>query len=81
MTNTRAAALTWGHKCDGFLAFSTKTIPSLGQLNLTHRGEESYMNMWQKVRSIWAYIHAHYLRDYDFFHLGGDDLFVIVENL
>jgi len=79
--NARAAALTWGHKCDGFLAFSTETIPSLGQLNLTHRGEESYMNMWQKTRSIWAYIHAHYLKDYDFFHLGGDDLFVVVENL
>ena len=39
-------------------------------------GEESYQNnMWQKARSIWAYISDHYLDDYDWFHLGGDDLF------
>jgi hypothetical protein len=27
----RTAALTWGYKCDGFLAFSTETIPVLGK--------------------------------------------------
>jgi hypothetical protein len=77
----RTAALTWGYKCDGWLAFSTETIPELGMIDLVHPGEESYKNMWQKSRSIWAYIHKHYLSDYDYFHLGGDDHFVIVENL
>jgi hypothetical protein len=77
----RSHALSWGHKCDGYLAFSTETIPELGMLDILHAGEEMYDNMWQKVRSIWAYIHDHYLNDYDFFHLGGDDLYLIVENL
>jgi glycoprotein-N-acetylgalactosamine 3-beta-galactosyltransferase len=37
--------------------------------------------MWQKTRSIWVYIHEHYMDDYEFFHLGGDDMYVMVENL
>jgi glycoprotein-N-acetylgalactosamine 3-beta-galactosyltransferase len=77
----RAAALTWGYKCDGFLAFSSETIPDLGIVNILHRGEESLENLWQKTRSIWGYIYEHYGSDYDYFHLGGDDDFVIVENL
>jgi hypothetical protein len=77
----RTQALVWGYKCDGFLVFSNETIPSLGMVNLLHPGEESYNSMWQKTRSIWAYIHEHYMEDYDFFHLGGDDMYVMVENL
>lgn len=77
----RTQALTWGYTCDGYLAFSTETIPSLGLVDLQHSGEESYNNMWQKVRSIWMYVYQHYIDDYDFFHLGGDDLYLIVENL
>jgi hypothetical protein len=77
----RTQALLWGHKCDGFIAFSNETIASLGMADLEHDGDESYDNMWQKTRSIWSYIYDHYLDDYDFFHLGGDDLYVIVENL
>ena len=42
---TRTQALTWGYKCDGFLAFSNETIPDLGMVHLVHRGEESYQNM------------------------------------
>lgn len=77
----RTSALSWGYKCDGFLAFSTETIPSLGFVNLQHEGPEEYHNMWQKVRSIWAYIYQHYSDEYDFFHIGGDDMYVIVNNL
>jgi hypothetical protein len=77
----RTQALLWGHKCDGFIAFSNETIESLGMIDLEHDGDESYDNMWQKTRSIWSYIYDHYLDDYDYFHLGGDDLYVIVENL
>ena len=78
---TRAQGLSWGKDCDGFLAFSNETIPSLGMVDLTHSGAESYNTMWQKTRSIWAYIYLHYLGDYDFFHLGGDDMYVMVDNL
>jgi hypothetical protein len=77
----RIQALSWGYQCDGFLAFSTETIPELGMLEILHQGEESYQNMWQKVRSIWAYISDHYLEEYDWFHLGGDDMYLIVNNM
>jgi hypothetical protein len=77
----RAAAITWGSQCDGFLAFSNQTVELLGMVDLLHKGPEAYQNMWQKTRSIWKYIHQHYLEDYDYFHLGGDDLFMLVPNL
>lgn len=74
-------ALTWGYRCNGYLAFSTETITNLGLVDLQHDGDESYDNMWLKVRAIWKYVYQHYRNDYDFFHLGGDDLYVIVENM
>ena len=78
---TRLSALSYGWKCDGFLAFSTVTIPSLGMVGLLHKGEESYHNMVQKTRSIWSYIATNYINQFDYFHLGGDDMHVIVENM
>lgn len=77
----RVAALSYGWKCDGFLAFSDVTIPSLGMVGLLHRGNETYMNMIQKSRALWGYMASHYLHQFDYFHLGGDDMHVIVENL
>ncbi|RYG98748.1 hypothetical protein EON65_51055 [archaeon] len=71
---------TWAKKCDGFVAFSTITDPSIPSVFIEHEGEESYNNMWQKSRSIWKYIYAHYRDMYDFFLLGGDDMFYIMEN-
>ena len=76
-----AAAQSWAFKCDGFLAFSDLTDPSIGAVDLPHYGTESYNNMWQKVRSIWCYIYTNYYDDFDYFHLGGDDTMMIVENL
>ena len=46
-----------------------------------HFGEEAYDNMWQKTQCILAYVHDNYLDDYDYFWLGGDDFYLIVENL
>jgi glycoprotein-N-acetylgalactosamine 3-beta-galactosyltransferase len=37
--------------------------------------------MWQKVRSIWSYVHDHYRDSFDWYHIGGDNMFVIAENL
>jgi hypothetical protein len=73
----RLAALSYGFKCDGFLAFSTATIPSLETVALMHRGNETYKNMFQKTRSILSYVAMHYLHDYDYFHLGGEDMHLI----
>ena len=81
-----AVGETWGWRCDGFFAASTKTVtdpkePGLGAVDLPHEGKEEYANMWQKVRSMWAYVNDNYKDDYDFFYICGDDVYVAVENL
>lgn len=58
--------------CDGIAFFRFK---------IKHEGPEEWDNMWQKSRAIWKYINFHYKDDYDWFILGGDDIFIIVENL
>jgi len=63
------------------MAASTKTNPILSTVNIPHEGPEVYHNIWQKTRSNWAYIYDNYYNDYDWFHFGGDDMYVIVENL
>jgi hypothetical protein len=77
----RAMVETWGWRCDGFFAASTKTVTDIAAINLPHRGEESYYNMWQKTRSMLAFMFDNYIDDYDYFYLAGDDTYVIVENL
>ena len=72
---------TWGKKCDGFLAMSNVHDASIGALALDHEGPESYSNMWQKTRSILKYAHDKYLDDFDFFHICGDDTYMILENM
>jgi len=72
---------TWGQKCDGFMVVSNMTDPSLGTVDVVHEGPEEYNNIWQKVRSMWSYIYDNYYTKYDFFHIGGDDLYLVVENL
>ena len=62
---------TYGQRCDGFLAASNVTDQKIGAVNILHEGPESYDNMWQKVRSTFAYVHDHYLGEFDFFHIGG----------
>mmetsp|Transcript_40839 Transcript_40839/g.84989 ORF Transcript_40839/g.84989 Transcript_40839/m.84989 type:complete len:122 (+) Transcript_40839:1829-2194(+) len=37
--------------------------------------------MWEKVMKMFKYAHKHYFNDFDFFHIGGDDHYVIGENL
>ena len=60
---------------------SNKTDTELGTVNIVHEGPEIYQNIWQKVRSMWNYVYDNYYEKYDFFHIGGDDLYVLVENL
>ncbi|KAL7539102.1 hypothetical protein ACHAXR_009023 [Thalassiosira sp. AJA248-18] len=77
----RAIRETWAGGCDGFLAFSTESDPRLPAISIEHEGPEAYDNMWQKVRSIWKFVGTHYLSDFDWFLIGGDDLFVLPYNL
>jgi len=79
--NLQAIADTWGKRCDGFLAASNVTDHSVGAINLLHLGPEEYTNMWQKVRSMWSYAYDHYLEQYDYFHICGDDVFLVVDNV
>lgn len=72
---------TWGPHCDGFMVGSTKTNKTLGTVEIPHEGEEDYNNIWQKVRSMWSYIYDNYYETYDWFHIGGDDLLLMPENL
>ncbi|KAK1734308.1 glycoprotein-N-acetylgalactosamine 3-beta-galactosyltransferase [Skeletonema marinoi] len=72
---------TWGNRCDGFHAASTITDRSIDSVNIPHEGKEEYNNMWQKVRAMWSYVYVNYFDSYDWFHIGGDDMYVLVENL
>jgi Fringe-like len=83
-TNAPAVIETWGKRCDGYLAFSTVDDEEISAVKVYHEdlamsGERQ--NNWQMVRSLWKYMHAHFVEDFDFFFLGRDDTFVIVENL
>lgn len=72
---------TWGSRCDGFVVMSDQSDASVSAARVTHEGKEEYSNIWQKVRSIWKYVHLHYRDQFDWFIIGGDDLFVIPSNL
>eukprot|EP01041_Mallomonas_annulata_P002856 gene2856-5616_t len=75
---------TWGKHCDGFLAVSNMTDTSISTLSVGPDKEgwkESYDDMWLKSQIIWKLIATTLLPYYDYFLLGGDDLYVIVNNL
>ena len=81
-TNVRAIRDTWAPLCNGFVAFSTISDPRIPSYKIEHEGKEEYNNMWQKSRSIWKFIHDHYINEgFDYFILGGEDLFVLPTNL
>ena len=84
----RAIRNTWGSWCDGYLAFTDTTDLSISAIGIEPSNkeelqfEESYDVMWQKVQMIWIIVASSGLIDaYDYFLIGGDDLFVAVDNL
>ena len=79
-TNLQAVVDTWASQCDGFLAASNVTDPSLGAVDINFPGPESYTNMWNKVQAMRKYAYKHYLNEYDYFHICGDDTYVIPDN-
>jgi len=72
---------TWGPRCDGFMVASNKTDESLGAVDIPHQGPETYDNIWQQARSMWSYVYDNYYDKYDWFQFGGDDYYLLVENL
>jgi glycoprotein-N-acetylgalactosamine 3-beta-galactosyltransferase len=73
----QAIVETYAPHCDGFVAASNVTDSFLGAVDLF----SSTMEEWQRVRQVWKYIHDHYLDDFDFYHMGGDKMYVIPENM
>lgn len=59
---------------------SNATDRALGTVEIPHEGPEIYDNIWQKVRSMWSYVYDNYYDKYDWFHIGGDDMYLLVEN-
>ena len=80
-TNVKAVKETWGKRCDGFVAFSTVSDASLPAWKIEHEGDEAYDNMWQKSRSIWKLVAKSFASQFDFFLIGGDDMYYVIENL
>ena len=79
---------TWGSHCDGYLAFSNSSDPSLSILRvslpayITNPRIEEYNEMWVKAQSIWQFVEASGLiAEFDYFILGGDDMYIIPDNL
>jgi glycoprotein-N-acetylgalactosamine 3-beta-galactosyltransferase len=79
---TLAIADTWGARCDGFVAASTVTDLQLAKVRISHLGTQgAYGSIWQKVRSLLAYIYTNFIDEFDFVFLCGDDTYLAVENL
>jgi len=80
-TQIKSIKHTWGSRCDGFVVFSDQDDFIVPSVSVPHDGPEEYNNIWQKIRSIWKYIYHHYKDDFEWFYIGGDDVYLIVDNL
>jgi hypothetical protein len=75
---------TWGKRCDGYLAFSNSSDLDLSIFRIVsqrHTWKEEYYEIWAKVQAVWKLAASVLLPHYDYFLIGGDDLYVIVDNL
>lgn len=75
---------TWGSRCDGYLAFSNESNPSISTVHIVPPPpwtQESYHEIWRKIQFMLRIVEDTFMSDYDYFFLAGDDVFLIVENL
>jgi glycoprotein-N-acetylgalactosamine 3-beta-galactosyltransferase len=77
---TRSIQQTWGRKCDGYLSMGSVTDANASAVSIM-RDDGEPGTPWQQVQAIWQYVAKHHLADYDYFLLGDEQLFVVVENL
>jgi glycoprotein-N-acetylgalactosamine 3-beta-galactosyltransferase len=83
-SQTDAVRMTWGKRCDGFMAASTETKHNSATVHIPHYSNYApgqYKGIWQRVRSMIGYYYENFVNEYDFFFLCGDDTFLIMENL
>mmetsp|Transcript_20392 Transcript_20392/g.44550 ORF Transcript_20392/g.44550 Transcript_20392/m.44550 type:complete len:413 (-) Transcript_20392:605-1843(-) len=83
VNNTKAILETWGGRCDGLLFASSESNKKTGHMHLpsNSRWGFGYKGMLQRTRTILAYLYDNFLEDFDYFHLCGDDVYMIVENM
>lgn len=80
---TNAVGETWARRCDGALFASDMSSEATGHFHIpsSSRNGYGYKGMIQRTRAILAYLYDYFLNDYDFFHICGDDVYIIVENM
>ena len=80
---TQAISETWGRRCDAILYASDVTSSTTGHFKIPTRSHNGYgyRGMIQRTRAILAYLYDNFLNDYDFFHVCGDDVYMIVETM
>jgi len=80
---TNAISETWGKKCDGLLFASDNHNNETGHMLLRSNSRRGfkYSSMYQRVRTMLAYLYDNFLDDYDHFHFCGDDVYMMVENM
>lgn len=77
---------SWAWRCDGYFAASTRTIvdphdQGFGAVDIPHAFNETYGNLWNKLRSILSYVYRNHESEFDYFYVVNDDAPVIVENM
>jgi hypothetical protein len=80
-TKGLAIASTWMTRCDGAVVASNYSDAKLPSLMIPHNGDETDLNLWQKTRANFQYLHDNFITKYDFFVFGGDDYYIVVDNL
>eukprot|EP00557_Chaetoceros_sp_GSL56_P014244 CAMPEP_0176485022 /NCGR_PEP_ID=MMETSP0200_2-20121128/4821_1 /TAXON_ID=947934 /ORGANISM="Chaetoceros sp., Strain GSL56" /LENGTH=338 /DNA_ID=CAMNT_0017881645 /DNA_START=45 /DNA_END=1058 /DNA_ORIENTATION=+ len=80
---TDAIKDTWGKRCDGLLFASDESNSITGHTLIPSNSIYGfgYNGMTQRTRAILAYLYDNFLTSFDFFHICGDDTYLIVENL
>lgn len=79
--NAAAMARTWMPACDGALIFSDADDDSVPSMRLPHLGPGEDASLWQRTRANLRHVHVHHRAEYEWFVYGGDDYYVIVDNL
>lgn len=80
-TRCGAQYATWGRRAPGLLYFSNAADELLPIVSLGFEGPESYDNMWRKTTAMLRYAYLRLRRRFDWFMVGGDDLYVILNNI
>ena len=80
-TACRAQYESWGQRVASLRFCSDHNDLSLPVVKLPFDGPESYENLWRKVVAMVRFAQRFLRDEFDWFMLGGDDMYLIPENL